>query len=269
MERLAAERQPFPLFVRTNACRSLFGPVDHEAMRAELQARLEELLAEEKRRWDYDFQLDMPLRGPGRLQWVEVDSETVPAFYRETVQVGRCRLQMKPQEGEEEEEGAEDAAEGAGPSGIAAAGVAVGAAADVAVGAAAGAADPPPEQPAAETLDGRGEAPEPPPRAQTPPPGPAPAAAPQGSPEQGAMPVARGPEALVEALSPGLAARPAPAAAAAVKKLPASLISDFFSKRKRPAPENKAPGEVPAGCAAQVAPAAVGAAEQPPRKRVR
>ncbi|XP_006893436.1 PREDICTED: cyclin-dependent kinase inhibitor 1C [Elephantulus edwardii] len=141
MERLA-ERQPFPLFVRTNACRSLFGPVDHEAMRAELQARLEEMLAEEKRRWDYDFQLDMPLRGPGRLQWVEVDSETVPAFYRETVQVGRCRLQRKPQD--------ED---------------------------------------------------------------------------------------------------------------------DFFAKRKRP--ESKSPAEVPGGCAAQGAPAAVGATEQAQRKRVR
>ena len=33
------------------------------------------------------IQLDMPLRGPGRLQWTEVDSDSVPAFYRETVHI--------------------------------------------------------------------------------------------------------------------------------------------------------------------------------------
>ncbi|XP_049748790.1 cyclin-dependent kinase inhibitor 1C isoform X3 [Elephas maximus indicus] len=191
MERLAG-RRPLPPLVRTSACRRLFGPVDHEALRVELQARLAELHAEEQRRWDYDFELDRPLPGPGRLQWIEVDSESVPAFYRETVQVGRCRLQV-------------------GPRGPRAAGT-----------------DPPPGPPAAETLDGRGEAPAPPPSAPIAPPGPDPAAAPQGSDEQGAMPAPRSPEPLAEPPLSGMAARPAPAApasGAAIKKLPGPLIS--------------------------------------------
>ena len=95
MERLVA-RRTFPMIARTSACRSLFGPVDHEELGRELQMRLAELSAEDQRRWDYNFQLDMPLRGPGRLQWTEVDSDSVPAFYRETVQVGRCRLLLAP-----------------------------------------------------------------------------------------------------------------------------------------------------------------------------
>nr|XP_025859679.1 cyclin-dependent kinase inhibitor 1C [Vulpes vulpes] len=86
MERLVA-RRTFPLFARTSACRSLFGPVDHEELSRELQIRLAELSAEDQRRWDYNFQQDVPLRGPGRLQWTEVDSDSVPAFYRETVQI--------------------------------------------------------------------------------------------------------------------------------------------------------------------------------------
>ncbi|XP_023393129.1 cyclin-dependent kinase inhibitor 1C [Pteropus vampyrus] len=95
MERLVSRRS-FPPLVRTSACRSLFGPVDHEELSRELQMRLAELTAEDQRRWDYNFQQDMPLPGPGRLQWTEVDSESVPAFYRETVQVGRCRLLLAP-----------------------------------------------------------------------------------------------------------------------------------------------------------------------------
>lgn len=86
MERLVA-RRTFPMIARTSACRSLFGPVDHEELGRELQMRLAELSAEDQRRWDYNFQLDMPLRGPGRLQWTEVDSDSVPAFYR----AGHCR----------------------------------------------------------------------------------------------------------------------------------------------------------------------------------
>ncbi|XP_012589781.1 PREDICTED: cyclin-dependent kinase inhibitor 1C [Condylura cristata] len=95
MERLVS-RRTVPLVVRSSACRSLFGPVDHEELSRELQIRLAELSAEDQRRWDYNFQQDMPLRGPGRLQWTEVDSDSVPAFYRETVQVGRCRLLLAP-----------------------------------------------------------------------------------------------------------------------------------------------------------------------------
>ncbi|XP_036731852.2 cyclin-dependent kinase inhibitor 1C isoform X1 [Manis pentadactyla] len=256
MERLVA-RRTFPLFARTSACRSLFGPVDHEELSRELQIRLAELSAEDQRRWDYNFQQDMPLRGPGRLQWTEVDSDSVPAFYRETVQVGRCRLLLAPR----------PRPDGAGDS-------------------------PPPVPPAAEPLDGLGEAPAPPSSGPVVGPAPAPAAAPQESAEQETVPPPRSQEPLGEPLHSGISGRPAPGTAAnaaaananataaaattaaaaggaAIKKLPGPLISDFFAKRKRPAPEAKASNEVPAGCAAPGAAPAVGSAEQTPRKRLR
>ncbi|XP_020938281.1 cyclin-dependent kinase inhibitor 1C [Sus scrofa] len=262
MERLVA-RRTFPLFARTSACRSLFGPVDHEELSRELQIRLAELSAEDQRRWDYNFQQDVPLRGPGRLQWTEVDSDSVPAFYRETVQVGRCRLLLAPRP---RPDGASDS--------------------------------PPPGPPADESLDGLGEAPEPPSSGPAVAPAPAPAPAPQESAEQEAVSPPRSQEPLAEPPHSGISGRPAPGTAAtantaaaaaaaaataaaaaaattaaaggaAIKKLSGPLISDFFAKRKRPAPEAKASNEVPAGCAAPGAAPAVGSAEQTPRKRLR
>ncbi|XP_008837413.1 cyclin-dependent kinase inhibitor 1C isoform X2 [Nannospalax galili] len=129
MERLASN-DTYPVMARSSACRSLFGPVDHEELGRELRMRLAELSAEDQNRWDFNFQQDVPLRGPGRLQWMEVDSESVPAFYRETVQVGRCRLLLAPR-----------------PPPVAVAVI------------------PPPGPPAGEALDGLEEAPEQPPSA--------------------------------------------------------------------------------------------------------
>ncbi|KAM8816299.1 cyclin-dependent kinase inhibitor 1C isoform 2-T2 [Rhynchonycteris naso] len=258
MERLVS-RRTYPQLARSSACRSLFGPVDHEELSRELQMRLAELTAEDQRRWDYNFQQDMPLRGPGRLQWTEVDSESVPAFYRETVQVGRCRLLLAPR----------PRPEGA-------------------------VANPPPVQPADEPLDDLGEAPASPSSGPVVAPAPAPAVAPQESAEQEAGSPPRNQEPLAEPLLSGMSGRPAQgtvavattaaaasttngaaattaaaAGGAAMKKLPGPLISDFFAKRKRSAPEAKASNEVPAGCAAPGGPPAVGSAEQTPRKRLR
>ncbi|XP_054580767.1 cyclin-dependent kinase inhibitor 1C [Eptesicus fuscus] len=266
MERLVS-RRAYPPVARSSACRSLFGPVDHEELSRELQMRLAELTAEDQRRWDYNFQQDVPLRGPGRLQWTEVDSESVPAFYRETVQVGRCRLLLAPR----------PRPEGAG-------------------------ANPPPAPPAEEPLDEPGDAPASPTGGPEVSPAPAPAVAPQESAEPEAGPPPRNQEPLAEPL---LAGRPAPGAAAAaaaaataaaaapaaaaaaaaagaatnaaaaggaaMKKLAGPLISDFFAKRKRSAPEAKAANEVPVpgGCAAPGGGPGVGPAEQTPRKRMR
>ncbi|XP_047375627.1 cyclin-dependent kinase inhibitor 1C isoform X1 [Sciurus carolinensis] len=277
MERLVTG-ETFPALVRTSACRSLFGPVDHEELGRELQMRLAELNAEDQNRWDFNFQQDVPLRGPGRLQWTEVDSESVPAFYRETVQVGRCRLLLAPR-----------------PPPVAVAVI------------------PSPEPPATESDDGPEEAPEQPPSAPiaapTPPPAPAPApapvpapapapaptpapatvsasdlasdadpdpdAAPQDNAEQDANQAQRSQEPLADQMHSGIPGRPAAGAAAAgansaaIKKLSGPLISDFFAKRKRSAPENKSSGDVPAGCPSASAAPGVGAVEQTPRKRLR
>ncbi|XP_053141200.1 cyclin-dependent kinase inhibitor 1C [Hemicordylus capensis] len=91
LERLAA-RRTFPLHARTGVCRNLFGPVDHDELNRELKSKLREICEDDQKRWDYNFQTETPLAGPGRLQWEEVEGDSVPAFYRETLQVGRCRF---------------------------------------------------------------------------------------------------------------------------------------------------------------------------------
>ncbi|CAI5763271.1 cyclin-dependent kinase inhibitor 1C [Podarcis lilfordi] len=91
LERLAA-RRTFPLHARTGVCRNLFGPVDHDELNRDLKSKLREICEDGQKRWDYNFQSDTPLGGPGRLQWEEVDGGAVPAFYRETLQVGKCRF---------------------------------------------------------------------------------------------------------------------------------------------------------------------------------
>uniref|UniRef100_A0A8D0DR60 Cyclin-dependent kinase inhibitor 1C n=1 Tax=Salvator merianae TaxID=96440 RepID=A0A8D0DR60_SALMN len=92
LERLAA-RRAFPLHARTGVCRNLFGPVDHDELNRELKSKLREICEDGQRRWDYNFQTETPLPGPGRLlQWEEVEGDAVPAFYRETLQVGKCRF---------------------------------------------------------------------------------------------------------------------------------------------------------------------------------
>ncbi|XP_072495572.1 cyclin-dependent kinase inhibitor 1C [Notamacropus eugenii] len=88
------DRRAFPVEASAGVCRTLFGPVDHEELGRELVGKLAEISAEDERRWDYSFQHDRPLVGPGRLQWQEVDERAVPAFYRETVQVGRSRFPL-------------------------------------------------------------------------------------------------------------------------------------------------------------------------------
>ncbi|XP_042301589.1 cyclin-dependent kinase inhibitor 1C [Sceloporus undulatus] len=76
---------------RTGACRSLFGPVDHQELRRELEGQLRAMREEGRRRWEYDFQSGRPLAllgpegGGGRFLWEEVDARDVPAFYREAL----------------------------------------------------------------------------------------------------------------------------------------------------------------------------------------
>ncbi|XP_030307065.1 cyclin-dependent kinase inhibitor 1C [Calypte anna] len=93
LERLSA-RRALAGNGRSPVCRSLFGPVDHEELGRELRNRLREMGEDDQRRWDYNFHTDTPLPGPGRLRWEEVEGGAVPAFYRETLQVGRHRVPL-------------------------------------------------------------------------------------------------------------------------------------------------------------------------------
>ncbi|XP_003214802.4 cyclin-dependent kinase inhibitor 1C [Anolis carolinensis] len=116
LERLAA-RRAFPSEARTGACRSLFGPVDHEQLRREFRGQLRQIREESQRRWEFDFAAGAPLP-PGhqaRFQWEEVDAAALPAFYRETLLPGAARRLLRrkskaPAEGEEEEQEREEPA---------------------------------------------------------------------------------------------------------------------------------------------------------------
>nr|XP_060624389.1 cyclin-dependent kinase inhibitor 1C [Anolis sagrei ordinatus] len=115
LERLAA-RRAFPSEARTGACRSLFGPVDHEQLHRELRDQLRQIRQESQRRWEFDFHTGAPLaagqRDQARFQWEEVDAAALPAFYRETLLPGagslrrrlRCHKGKAPQEEQEEPE---------------------------------------------------------------------------------------------------------------------------------------------------------------------
>ncbi|XP_038036201.2 cyclin-dependent kinase inhibitor 1C [Anas platyrhynchos] len=185
LERLAARRALLAGHDRSAVCRSLFGPVDHEELGRELRSRLREMGEADQRRWDYNFHTDTPLPpAPGRLRWEEVEGSAVPAFYRETLQVGRRRVPLR--------------------------------------------------------------------RA---PPAPSPPAAGKGASGASGGRLSR----------ENRAAPPAPRRRAVRRSSPATRITDFFARRKRPA-QPKAAAEHPPGCASP--PAAV-PAEQTPRKRLR
>ncbi|XP_018620930.2 cyclin dependent kinase inhibitor 1Ca [Scleropages formosus] len=89
LERTAA-RRTFPLHARTGACRSLFGPVDHDELAREMKSKLREISERDRRRWNFDFDTDTPLRG--QFEWEEASVDAVPVFYRDSVQRGKARI---------------------------------------------------------------------------------------------------------------------------------------------------------------------------------
>ncbi|KAL4622658.1 cyclin-dependent kinase inhibitor 1C-like [Arapaima gigas] len=59
----AAARRTYPLHGHTGACRSLFGPVDHDELAREMKAKLREISEHDRLRWNFDFAADAPLPG--------------------------------------------------------------------------------------------------------------------------------------------------------------------------------------------------------------
>lgn len=56
--------------VRTDVRRNLFGTVDHEQIRDDLNREMNSILEEKKRKWNFDFENCQPL--PGRYKWERV-----------------------------------------------------------------------------------------------------------------------------------------------------------------------------------------------------
>lgn len=54
---------------RESVCRSLFGPVDHSQLLRDLKLKLKEIIEQDSRRWNFNFECETPL--PGRFQWEE------------------------------------------------------------------------------------------------------------------------------------------------------------------------------------------------------
>ncbi|XP_031607352.1 cyclin-dependent kinase inhibitor 1Ca [Oreochromis aureus] len=59
-----------PIRRRESVCRALFGPVDHNQLRRDLKLKLKEIIEQDSRRWNFNFECETPL--PGRFQWDEV-----------------------------------------------------------------------------------------------------------------------------------------------------------------------------------------------------
>lgn len=78
---------------KETACRSLFGPVDREQLRRDLELRLGEIVDQDRRRWNFDFQNETPLSG--RFEWEEIPATRAAALYRDST---------PPREGEGEED---------------------------------------------------------------------------------------------------------------------------------------------------------------------
>ncbi|XP_063292861.1 cyclin-dependent kinase inhibitor 1B-like [Pelobates fuscus] len=63
-------------------CRSLFGPIDHDELRSELQRQLKEIQTSDCQRWNFDFEAGTPLKGA--FCWEPLESKSMPIVYRES-----------------------------------------------------------------------------------------------------------------------------------------------------------------------------------------
>ncbi|KAF7224025.1 cyclin dependent kinase inhibitor 1Bb [Nothobranchius furzeri] len=77
LERTEARVSEHP---KPSACRSLFGPVDHEELKKDFNEHMREFKEAAAAKWGFDFASDTPLSN-GRFKWELVDSEEMPDFY--------------------------------------------------------------------------------------------------------------------------------------------------------------------------------------------
>ncbi|XP_069759859.1 cyclin dependent kinase inhibitor 1Bb [Narcine bancroftii] len=93
LEIMAAQPTGHP---KPSACRSLFGPVDHDVLNQDLQKKRKEIHDQDKGRWNFDFERDKPL--DGNYTWEAVNRKDVPDFYwrspREQVSPADCSVDM-------------------------------------------------------------------------------------------------------------------------------------------------------------------------------
>ncbi|XP_016408930.1 cyclin-dependent kinase inhibitor 1C-like [Sinocyclocheilus rhinocerous] len=83
-----------PLTKRTETCRNLFGPVDHDELKRELSSKLREISERDQLRWNFNFGEGQPLDGD--LKWEESRAEDCPGFYRESTALSKTPLMDFP-----------------------------------------------------------------------------------------------------------------------------------------------------------------------------
>ncbi|XP_016331379.1 cyclin-dependent kinase inhibitor 1C-like [Sinocyclocheilus anshuiensis] len=83
-----------PLLKRTETCRNLFGPVDHDELKRELSSKLREISERDQLRWNFNFGEGQPLDGD--LKWEESRAEDCPWFYRESTALSKRPLMDFP-----------------------------------------------------------------------------------------------------------------------------------------------------------------------------
>ncbi|TSK13518.1 Cyclin-dependent kinase inhibitor 1B [Bagarius yarrelli] len=89
----AAPRERIPQQTRRKACRNLFGPVDHEELNRDLNAKLSEISERNQQRWNFNFASGTPLQGD--YKWEKAALDATPAFYlhfRTGEEEGCCSL---------------------------------------------------------------------------------------------------------------------------------------------------------------------------------
>lgn len=86
-------------------CRSLFGPVDHEQLRRDLKLRLKEIMDQDRRRWNFDFQSETPMSG--RFQWEQVPTACAAALYHDSTPPRETRASSTVGEDQLTERGAD------------------------------------------------------------------------------------------------------------------------------------------------------------------
>lgn len=73
-----ASQRRFELGISRACCRNLFGPIDHEQLRAELEHELKRIADEKKRKWNFDFMKLEPLDGD--FLWQRIDENRTVGF---------------------------------------------------------------------------------------------------------------------------------------------------------------------------------------------
>ncbi|NP_001087933.1 cyclin-dependent kinase inhibitor 1 [Xenopus laevis] len=74
---------------KEKSCRMLFGPVDHEQLRADFDEFMQKSNEEAKAKWNFGFATETPLEG--QYDWVKVENNTLNGSSQESQKENQCQ----------------------------------------------------------------------------------------------------------------------------------------------------------------------------------